>query len=136
MAFQPASLARFLPGVPSLVLATGSQLGASLALLPLDGLGLALGEPAPLQAWGAVIALGVVCTGLAYVIFLPPDRAHRAIKSPVGHLRYSGIRHFVWRSAARGVGHSVDGLVRRSHHVGHLALHWLAVLGQGAFATG
>jgi len=59
---------RFLPGVPSLVLATGSQLGASLALLPLT-LWAWPTSPAPLQAWGAVIALGVVCTGLAYVIF-------------------------------------------------------------------
>jgi drug/metabolite transporter (DMT)-like permease len=59
---------RFLPGVPSLVLATGSQLGASLALLPLT-LWAWPTDPAPLQAWGAVIALGVVCTGLAYVIF-------------------------------------------------------------------
>ena len=59
---------RFLPGVPSLVLATGSQLGASLALLPLTVWAWPI-EPAPLQAWGAVIALGVVCTGLAYVIF-------------------------------------------------------------------
>jgi drug/metabolite transporter (DMT)-like permease len=59
---------RFLPGVPSLVLATGSQLGASIALLPL-ALWTWPVNPAPPQAWGAVIALGVVCTGLAYVIF-------------------------------------------------------------------
>ena len=59
---------RFLPGVPSLVLATGSQLGASLALLPLTWWAWPA-EAAPAQAWGAVIALGVVCTGLAYVIF-------------------------------------------------------------------
>jgi drug/metabolite transporter (DMT)-like permease len=39
-----------------------------LALLPLT-LWAWPTDPAPLQAWGAVIALGVVCTGLAYVIF-------------------------------------------------------------------
>ncbi len=59
---------RFLPGVPSLVLATGSQLGASVALFPLT-LWNWPSAPVPMQAWGAVIALGVVCTGLAYVIF-------------------------------------------------------------------
>ncbi|MDH4449222.1 MAG: DMT family transporter [Rhodoferax sp.] len=59
---------RFLPGVPSLALATGSQLGASVALLPLAWWTWP-SSPAPLHAWGAVTALGVVCTGLAYVIF-------------------------------------------------------------------
>ncbi len=59
---------RFLPGVPSLVLATGSQLGASLALLPL-AIWAWPTTPAPIQAWSAVVALGVVCTGFAYVIF-------------------------------------------------------------------
>lgn len=59
---------RFLPGVPSLVLATGSQLGASVALLPFM-LWTWPASPIPAQAWMAVIALGVVCTGLAYVIF-------------------------------------------------------------------
>lgn len=59
---------RFLPGVPSLVLATGSQLGATLALLPLT-IWAWPEAPAPLHAWGAVTALGVLCTGLAYVIF-------------------------------------------------------------------
>jgi drug/metabolite transporter (DMT)-like permease len=59
---------RYLPGVPSLVLATGSQLGATLALLPLT-VGLWPVAPASWHAWGAVGVLGVVCTGLAYVIF-------------------------------------------------------------------
>lgn len=59
---------RYLGGIPSLVLATGSQIGATVALAPLawwfwpDH---AVSAP----AWLAVAALGVVCTGIAYVIY-------------------------------------------------------------------
>jgi drug/metabolite transporter (DMT)-like permease len=66
--FSASFTRRFLGGVPSLVLATGSQLGAALALAPLawwfwpD-------HPVSAKAWLALIALGVVCTGIAYVIF-------------------------------------------------------------------
>jgi drug/metabolite transporter (DMT)-like permease len=59
---------RFLAGVPSLALATGSQLGASLVLLPLM-VWTWPSQPAPPEAWGAVTALGILCTGLAYVLF-------------------------------------------------------------------
>lgn len=59
---------RYLGGLPSLVTASGSQLGATLALaLPtwwlwpqrLPGSG----------AWLALLALGVLCTGVAYILF-------------------------------------------------------------------
>ena len=59
---------RYLSGVPPLVLATGSQLGATL--------GLAL--PAwwfwPVQApgqkaWLALLVVGVLCTGVAYILY-------------------------------------------------------------------
>jgi drug/metabolite transporter (DMT)-like permease len=59
---------RYLGGIPSLVLATGSQLGATLGLAPLawwfwpD-------HAVSTNAWLAVLALGVVCTGIAYVIY-------------------------------------------------------------------
>lgn len=59
---------RFLTGVPSLVLATGSQLGAAICLIPLawwfwpD-------HGVSLQAWLAVIALGVLCTAVAYILY-------------------------------------------------------------------
>jgi drug/metabolite transporter (DMT)-like permease len=59
---------RFLAGVPSLALATGSQIGASLVLLPLM-IWTWPEQPAPMEAWGAVTVLGVFCTGLAYVLF-------------------------------------------------------------------
>jgi len=59
---------RYLAGLPSLVSATGSQLGAALALLPLT-IAFWPEQAVPLQAWGAVLALGVVCTGVAYILF-------------------------------------------------------------------
>jgi drug/metabolite transporter (DMT)-like permease len=59
---------RYMAGLPSLVSATGSQLGAALALLPLTWWFWPQQAVAP-QAWLAVLALGVVCTGLAYILF-------------------------------------------------------------------
>jgi drug/metabolite transporter (DMT)-like permease len=55
-------------GLPSLVSATGSQLSAALALLPLTVWTWPEQTVAP-QAWLAVLALGVLCTGLAYILF-------------------------------------------------------------------
>lgn len=64
-----ASVARrYLGGVPPLVSATGSQLGATLALAPLalhDWPQHAVGW----QAWASVLVLGVVCTGVAYILY-------------------------------------------------------------------
>jgi drug/metabolite transporter (DMT)-like permease len=59
---------RYMGGLPSLVSATGSQIGASLALIPLTVLYWPAQAPS-LQAWGAVLVLGVVCTGLAYILY-------------------------------------------------------------------
>ena len=59
---------RFLGGLPSLVSSTGSQLGAALALLPLTIFYWPSHEVS-LKAWGAVITLGVFCTGFAYILF-------------------------------------------------------------------
>ena len=59
---------RYLAGLPPLVTAAGSQLGASLGLaLPALWLWPAR-MPGPL-AWAALLAVGVVCTGIAYVLF-------------------------------------------------------------------
>ena len=56
--------------IPSLATAAGSQCAAALALLPFAMPGiphaLAFGT---LQAWLAVIILGLVCTGIAYALF-------------------------------------------------------------------
>ena len=59
---------RYMAGLPSLVSATGSQIGASIALSPLTVLYWPA-QPPSLQAWGSVLVLGVVCTGLAYILY-------------------------------------------------------------------
>lgn len=59
---------RYLAGLPSLVSATGSQLGAAIGLVPLawwfwpD-------QPVSLNAWLSVVALGVLCTAVAYILY-------------------------------------------------------------------
>jgi len=59
---------RYLSGQPSLVIATGSQVGATLGLaLPTF---LFWPSQAPgLTAWLALLAVGVLCTGVAYVLY-------------------------------------------------------------------
>ncbi len=59
---------RYLRGVPPLACATGSQIGATLALaLPTIW---AWPQQAPSgQAWAAVAALALLCTGIAYLLY-------------------------------------------------------------------
>ena len=59
---------RHLGGVPSLVIATGSQLGATLGLA-LPTLWLWPSQAPSSTAWLALLAVGVLCTGVAYVLF-------------------------------------------------------------------
>lgn len=59
---------RYLGGVPSLVAAGGSQLSAALVLVPW-GLWNWPDHPVSIKAWLAVIALGVLCTGVAYILY-------------------------------------------------------------------
>ena len=59
---------RYLSGLPALVTATGSQLGAILVLT----LPAAWSWPARmpgLQAWLSLVVVGVLCTGLAYILY-------------------------------------------------------------------
>lgn len=59
---------RYLGGLPALVTATGSQLGAILVL----ALPAAWWWPARMpgwQAWLSLVAVGVLCTGLAYILY-------------------------------------------------------------------
>jgi drug/metabolite transporter (DMT)-like permease len=59
---------RYLTGVPPLVTATGSQIGATLGLA-LPALWFWPAHwPSP-HAWLALAVLGLVCTGLAYILF-------------------------------------------------------------------
>lgn len=59
---------RYLSGVPSMAIATGSQLGASIGLaVPMLWL---WPEHSPsLTAWTGIVVVGVLCTGVAYVLF-------------------------------------------------------------------
>lgn len=59
---------RYLSGVPSLVIATGSQIGATLGLA-LPTLWLWPSQAPSSTAWLALLAVGVLCTGVAYVLF-------------------------------------------------------------------
>ena len=64
-----ASLAKkFLSGVPSLVSSSGSQMGAAVALAPLMLWYWPQANPS-VQAWLSITALGLLCTGLAYVLY-------------------------------------------------------------------
>ncbi len=59
---------RHLAGVPPFLVACGSQLFAAL-LLMLPALLLWPAHPVTTRAWSSAVALGVVCTGLAYVLY-------------------------------------------------------------------
>ena len=64
-----ASLAKkFLSGVPSLVSSCGSQIGAAAALVPFMLWYWPQANPS-VQAWLSITALGLLCTGLAYVLY-------------------------------------------------------------------
>jgi drug/metabolite transporter (DMT)-like permease len=57
-----------MPNMPPLVSSTGSQLGASLALTLPAFWAMPAAMPSP-KAWGALIILGVACTGIAYILY-------------------------------------------------------------------
>lgn len=62
---------RAFQGVPPMLTATGQVVGAALLLAPVVALvDRPWGLPAPsLQAWGALLGIGLLCTALAYPIF-------------------------------------------------------------------
>jgi len=59
---------RYLAGLPPLVTAAGSQLGATLGLA-LPALWLWPARMPGASAWLALLAVGVLCTGIAYILF-------------------------------------------------------------------
>lgn len=59
---------RHLSGVPPFVVAFGSQFFAAVLLLPVALLLWHRHAVMP-STWGCVVALGVICTGLAYILF-------------------------------------------------------------------
>ena len=67
-AIAASATKRYLSGLPPLVTAAGSQLGATL-LLTLPALYLRPQQLPGLQAWLALLVLGVLCTGVAYILY-------------------------------------------------------------------
>ena len=59
---------RFFGGVRPLAVAAGSQTAAALLLLPFSILAWPPIPPAP-RDWAAAMALGVLCTGIAYILY-------------------------------------------------------------------
>jgi drug/metabolite transporter (DMT)-like permease len=59
---------RFLTGVPPLAVATGSQVAATIVLAPL-AYWLWPAQTPTGSVWLHVIALGIACTGVAYILF-------------------------------------------------------------------
>jgi drug/metabolite transporter (DMT)-like permease len=59
---------RRLRGIDALTVATGSMIGSSVALIPF-ALATWPSTPVSATAWGAVLSLGVACTGVAYFIY-------------------------------------------------------------------
>lgn len=59
---------RNLHGVDALVIATGSMIGSTVALVPFAIVTWPAGHVST-GAWGAVLGLGVACTGVAYFVY-------------------------------------------------------------------
>ena len=59
---------KHIPPIPSLVTATGSQIGATL-VLALPGLWWRPDHMPGLRTWAALLALGVLCSGVAYILY-------------------------------------------------------------------
>jgi drug/metabolite transporter (DMT)-like permease len=67
-AFSASFTKKYLPSMPPLVAATGSQMGATLALA-LPAIWFRPDHMPSAASWGALLVLGVVCTGIAYVVY-------------------------------------------------------------------
>lgn len=67
-AIAASATRRYLSGIPALVTATGSQIGAALGLA-LPALWFWPARMPSSHAWLAITALGVACTGIAYVLY-------------------------------------------------------------------
>ncbi len=96
-AFAASFTKRYLTGVHPLATATGSQIGASIGLA-LPTLWFWPAQMPGLKPWLALLALGVVCTGVAYILYFRlieragPARALAVtFVVPVFALTYGGL---------------------------------------------
>jgi drug/metabolite transporter (DMT)-like permease len=67
-AIAASATKRYLTGLPPLMTAAGSQVGATL-VLALPALWLRPQHVPGMQAWLALLVLGVLCTGIAYILY-------------------------------------------------------------------
>lgn len=88
---------RYLTGIPPLVTAAGSQLGATLGLAVPAALTWPTQLPG-LSAWLALLVVGVLCTGVAYVLFFrlienagPPRALSVTFLVPVFAIFYGAV---------------------------------------------
>lgn len=66
--FAASATKKYLGGLPALVTATGSQVGATVGLA-LPALWSWPAQAPGARAWLALVALGVLCTGVAYILY-------------------------------------------------------------------
>lgn len=88
---------RYLSGLPPLVTAMGSQIGATLGLA-LPALWLWPARMPGTSAWLALLAVGVLCTGLAYILYFrlienagPPRTLSVTFVIPVFAILYGAV---------------------------------------------
>lgn len=67
-AIAASATKRYLSGLPPLVTATGSQVGAAVGLA-LPATWMWPRELAGTQAWLALVVVGILCTGVAYILY-------------------------------------------------------------------
>jgi drug/metabolite transporter (DMT)-like permease len=67
-AFAASFTKRHIPSLPPLVTATGSQIGATLALA-VPALWFGPDQWPSASAWWSLIVVGVLCTGVAYILY-------------------------------------------------------------------
>ena len=93
---------RHLAGVNAFVVAFGSQVSASILLVPLALFFWPKHSVAP-STWACVAALGVICTGFAYVLFFRlAERVGAAYAASVTFLIH--IFGIIWGAAFLGEG--------------------------------
>lgn len=88
---------RYLTGIPPLVTAAGSQIGATLGLA-LPALWLWPAQMPGAKAWLALLVVGVLCSGLAYILFFrlienagPPRALSVTFLVPVFAIFYGAV---------------------------------------------
>ena len=127
-----ATYVRGAPGVPAFGNAHGSMWAATFWLLPLAAFTALPPSAAPVAAdasrgvviAGAVLMLGIACSGVAYAAFQAGGRP-RARAGAQRHLPDSGVRHLLGRTVPGRSGGSSYRDRHRHHPVRHGPGHWL-----------